>query len=485
MFSEQQDSYCCQQQHDIPAEQQHQKEQHHPMTAEEDTLHWSALSPTMEVSCSSSSSCSRSTTRKSSRGMTSAMNFMVVVLMQMMLLSSFSKQSVVDASRDKTLSANEMAKYWIDAGDVLEQLDDYQALWIKVHGCVWSECASSFVYDDDGEGRDGDEQWYLSRTQEFCANAAFSLYGIPKNHISLLSCTRGNFINSFFTYGGADNLLEALGRQPNVYYDGEYVDGYYNANYYSGNSTNSECVYNGDTGLSSTMGCAAKGQFAMATFEGDYCHGGDFYDVIDPLRKYNRQMRRVGCHKIWGRNGFGNHDQMATLLLKNSWSCDLDLYPNGCPDPYGKKARYDYALRAVAHGQSPKWAIANMKWKRPLRVLSWLMIAGGVFLLIFGYNVKNRDRMAANGGGLRGFFRVVSEDIHAYRKELARKRREAKVAAKERRAERAEERRRRKKDKKEKKKRRKSKGRSSRRRSDEVDVELSQSISPTKYGEMA
>ncbi len=41
----------------------------------------------------------------------------------------------VMADRD-TLSANELSKYWIDARDVLENLDDYQALWIKVHGCV-------------------------------------------------------------------------------------------------------------------------------------------------------------------------------------------------------------------------------------------------------------------------------------------------------------------------------------------------------------
>jgi hypothetical protein len=41
----------------------------------------------------------------------------------------------VQAERD-SLSANILAKYWIDARDVLEQLDTYQALWVKVHGCV-------------------------------------------------------------------------------------------------------------------------------------------------------------------------------------------------------------------------------------------------------------------------------------------------------------------------------------------------------------
>lgn len=35
-----------------------------------------------------------------------------------------------------SLSANVLAEYWIDARDVLEQLDQYQALWVKVHGCV-------------------------------------------------------------------------------------------------------------------------------------------------------------------------------------------------------------------------------------------------------------------------------------------------------------------------------------------------------------
>ena len=35
-----------------------------------------------------------------------------------------------------TVSANQLSKYWIDARDVVEDLDQYQALWIKIHGCV-------------------------------------------------------------------------------------------------------------------------------------------------------------------------------------------------------------------------------------------------------------------------------------------------------------------------------------------------------------
>jgi len=333
--------------------------------------------------------------------------------------------------------------------------------------CSWSECAVD-NNDDDGEGRDGDEQWYLARTQDFCANVAFSLYGIPKNHISLMTCSRGNFINSFFTYGGADTLLKALGKSPNIYYDGAYLNGYFNSNYENGNNvSNADCFTNDDEYKSSTMGCSAGGKFAMATFDGEYCHGTDFYDIIDPLKKYNRQMSRVGCHRIWAKN-FGSSD-VASQIFKNSWSCDLNLYPKGCPDPYGKKASYDYALRAVAHGQSATWAIVNMKLKLPLRIFSWVLISSGILFLIFGYHIENRERSAANGGGLRGFFRVLSEDIHSYRKHLARKRRAAKSAAQEARAARKAERKRKKKSKR---KSRSSSRRGRSRSKGDRDVEL-------------
>eukprot|EP00957_Ditylum_brightwellii_P169558 12905721-Ditylum_brightwellii.AAC.1 len=160
------------------------------------------------------------------------------------------------------LSANQLSKYWTDARDVLENLDQYQALWVKVHGCVWSECSiDQNNADDDNEQRDGDETWYLARTQKFCANAAFSLYGIPTNHISIMSCSRGNFINSFFTYDGADTLLDAVGKYPSVFYEcdiNEQCDaGYYRSSYANGYyMSNADCVTSGGGFMSSTMGCS-------------------------------------------------------------------------------------------------------------------------------------------------------------------------------------------------------------------------------------
>ena len=71
-------------------------------------------------------------------------------------------------------------------GDVLDTLESYDKFWIKLHssGCVWSECG---IDDTDdaymGDNRDGDEQWYQYRTQNFCANAAYSLYGRKRNDL--------------------------------------------------------------------------------------------------------------------------------------------------------------------------------------------------------------------------------------------------------------------------------------------------------------
>ena len=79
---------------------------------------------------------------------------------------------------------NKFKNYWNDARNVVQDLDQFSALYIKYHGCVWSECSVD-GFDDDGEDRDGDEYWYQYRTQPFCANAGFSLYGVLKNHFVL------------------------------------------------------------------------------------------------------------------------------------------------------------------------------------------------------------------------------------------------------------------------------------------------------------
>jgi len=44
--------------------------------------------------------------------------------------------TLVQAER-KALSPDFVRKYWLkDSSQIIEELDNYQALWIKVHGCV-------------------------------------------------------------------------------------------------------------------------------------------------------------------------------------------------------------------------------------------------------------------------------------------------------------------------------------------------------------
>ena len=49
---------------------------------------------------------------------------------------------------------NQFKMYWNDAANVLQDLSKFSALFIKYHGCVWSECHVD-QFDDDGENRDG------------------------------------------------------------------------------------------------------------------------------------------------------------------------------------------------------------------------------------------------------------------------------------------------------------------------------------------
>jgi hypothetical protein len=301
----------------------------------------------------------------------------------------------------------------------------------------WSECTVDNTDDGYvGDNRDGDEQWYQYRTQDFCANAAFSLYGIKKGSYDLGFCGRHQFINSFFTYGGADNLLKAAGVRPKVYYSG-YDDQYDNET-----ASNAMCVEvdnpnnnqdddndqnrhrklpednnNGNSnGYVSSLGCDAEGNFIIAGFSGDTCDGNYYSDELDTFRAYNRQHSRVGCHKIWS-SGFRRGDRYAVAtLLNNSWSCDMDLYPYGCPDPFGQKERWSYAIQTLANGGNAQLAYRNMLYKWPLRILSIILIILGTIVFLLAYWIRNKDRILAKGCKTRrqklaGYLVCLWEDL--------------------------------------------------------------------------
>ena len=378
-------------------------------------------------------------------------------------------------------------------GDILDTLDEYDKFWIEVvphktsgkGSCVWSECAQGVAGGDvDGEERDGDSEWYLDRTQTFCANAAFSLYGRKKydaNPLGWMGCSQRHYINSFFTYGGADHVLRAIGKTPEIYYgengveynmtittttstaaavdDGaeayedavaneeedqqDYDDDDAYVTWSEEYPTNSNCVcmeedgygdyywiddeeqededrrrlsgshHSSDAQYTSTMGCDANGEYVMALFEGDGCDGNYFTQAIDNnMTTYNKQHESIGCHALYKVDDYDyiNYSRVVELL-KNSWTCDVTLYPDSCPDPYGKKKHYGYAMRQAQHGINPVWAMRVSEWRVPLHAASGIMFVITLLVLFVTYIVKNADRIKAGGGGWKVGFRCLCEDF--------------------------------------------------------------------------
>mmetsp|Transcript_17564 Transcript_17564/g.38381 ORF Transcript_17564/g.38381 Transcript_17564/m.38381 type:complete len:232 (+) Transcript_17564:241-936(+) len=101
------------------------------------------------------------------------------------------------------------------------------------------------------------------------------------------------------------------------------------------------------------------------------------------------------------------------MLLSNSWSCDLRLYPNGCPDPFGEKKNYDFAIRTVARGGNPQLAYRNMMLKLPIRIISWILFAVTLLIFLLAYIVENETRAIESKGGknIVGYLRCIGEDI--------------------------------------------------------------------------
>ena len=200
-----------------------------------------------------------------------------------------------------------------------------------------------------GDNRDGDEQWYQYRTQGFCANAGYSLYGRKHHDVTWMPtllqgrCTRHHYINSFFTYGGADNLLSALGITPVVYYDNDndgnnnnnnnnndddgngiqisanamcyevdqynVVDDYFMTQYQNQNNeegdqdddqSNSGSQEDYD-GYTETLGCGPSGEYIVGAFQSGSCDGNYFAGVVDPFDDYNAQHNALGCHPLYAK----------------------------------------------------------------------------------------------------------------------------------------------------------------------------------------
>eukprot|EP00547_Thalassionema_nitzschioides_P005454 CAMPEP_0194203478 /NCGR_PEP_ID=MMETSP0156-20130528/3235_1 /TAXON_ID=33649 /ORGANISM="Thalassionema nitzschioides, Strain L26-B" /LENGTH=389 /DNA_ID=CAMNT_0038929231 /DNA_START=98 /DNA_END=1267 /DNA_ORIENTATION=- len=313
---------------------------------------------------------------------------------------------------------NRYKMYWKDSINVLNDLDEFSSLHIKVHGCIWSEYGLGNNYDDDGENHDGDENWYMTRVQPFRANAAFSLYGFLKSSFNMPgrgSCRKATYINTFFTYEGADSILSNLGKSVDLSsvlggdnnndddgyssagvgcYEAEYDDYYYAAadDSEDGSEDHSEDrkqrelssnSQDNDNSASKTLGCTADGAFAIAKFQGEDCDGRYFLNTTqDDMSDYNHAMESLHCAPIYK----GSDTSLVYSILSTSFACDIALYGTNCPDPYDLKHQYDSnTILSSKMGRS----VVVGRWQTPVRILTMICFVAGIVLLVMIGFMKN------------------------------------------------------------------------------------------------
>lgn len=107
----------------------------------------------------------------------------------------------------------DLKMYWADAHNVLQDLDQFSALYVQYHGCAWSQNRQYYSGDEEGGSADENDYWYLGATPDFAANVAYSLYGVLKGDSTgsgSSPCSAGTFINSFTTSSGFGVFAAAL-----------------------------------------------------------------------------------------------------------------------------------------------------------------------------------------------------------------------------------------------------------------------------------
>uniref|UniRef100_A0A6T7IZY0 Uncharacterized protein n=1 Tax=Attheya septentrionalis TaxID=420275 RepID=A0A6T7IZY0_9STRA len=316
----------------------------------------------------------------------------------------FSLNVLCDAERDGNAPWGDkkpprgFEMWWRDPANVLEDLSLFSSLYISVskNTCIWSEYGID-NFDDDGEGRDGDEEWYMGRTQPYRANVAYDLYGVLKGQLRLNKCSRSTYINTFVTNMGADTIFNLLKKtnQGNTGSMTAATSSQGDGNAYCGigedSTTNDadqeydenenqngdgrrrkledghEDYGDDDNSVSSTMGCSSKGSFVKASFQGSYCNGNYFLWETDKMSSYNHAMSRIGCTKVYGNGRSGD------TLLSMSSACDGFSHQGRCPDPYGLKKRY---ARMSGLG-SKNWEPIH----KFVRTVSWIGFVCGISLM--------------------------------------------------------------------------------------------------------
>lgn len=233
----------------------------------------------------------------------------------------------------------------------------------------------------------------MGRTQCFRANAAYTLYGIarggeiPDQHGT--PCNSGNYINSFFTNYGIEEVINVLG-----------IDGYsYGVTSdcgisYAGesNSTYKHTNQLYPDSRSYTTACTAEGTLATTQFVGAYCNGQAFDKILDSMDDINAELANFSsnvCVQVYSNGEDYADDQYgdsgsgtASRLLHYSIACNIFEYPRRCPDPFGLKRAMDTRMAPI----SSSW-ISRLDLFHWTRMLFFTLVFAGIILHIMAHQI--------------------------------------------------------------------------------------------------
>jgi len=329
------------------------------------------------------------------------------------------------------------AMYWKDSINVLQDLDQFESLYIKYHGCVWTKYGTRYGsgqnYDEQGADQDdaddegnngcggwgGEYFWYMGRTQCFKANVAYSLYGILKDggDSSKEACRKANYINSFFTTFGVESFTGPLGLGTDNGYNSQCTavepqdgEGGGEDNYYEYAAADDDYLddeyefYNYQAYTSYGTGCSDKGKFVLDQYSGAFCHGRNYQETLDTMDTFNSAIESQECTQIYADgdgyeepqdedgDGYEFDDMSAVYLLSFSKSCSLRQYPQDCPDPYGLKRKYANAMeRAFAFKTGSQRNLGT----NVMVVFSYIFLALGLICWVLSYLILNRNKETA------------------------------------------------------------------------------------------
>ena len=70
-------------------------------------------------------------------------------------------------------------------------------------------------------------------------------------------------------------------------------------------------------------------------------------------------------------------------------------------------------MLAASKGQPIHFAVWNAKLKTPLKILTWIFLLVGLYLVVFAYYLQNKNHITAHGGGIRGWWATLRRDAIA------------------------------------------------------------------------